>query len=60
MRNYIFVFFYFEVAWNCLNSLKQEVKHSYYNLLDLSKLLMLWSDCFLSQSKYFDQFSQKN
>ena len=47
--------------------MKQEVKHSYYNLsikgkkyqLDLSKLLMSWSDCFLSQSKYFDQLSHK-
>ena len=27
--------------------------------LDLSKLLMPWSDCFLSQSKYFDQVSRK-
>ena len=42
------VFFYNQVACNCSNSLKQEVKHSYYNLsikgekyqLDLSKLLM--------------------
>ena len=44
-----FVFFYFHVTCNCSNLLKQEVKHSYYNLsinrekyqLDLSKLLML-------------------
>ena len=55
------------MAFNCLNSSKQEVKHAYYNLsikgekyqLDLSKLLMLSSDCFLSQSKYFDQLSHK-
>ena len=48
-RRYIlFVFFYFQVAYNCLNSSKQEVKLSYYNLsiegekyqFDLSKLLM--------------------
>ena len=44
----LFVFFYFQVACNCSNSSKQEVKHSYYNLsikgekcqLHLSKLLM--------------------
>ena len=42
--------------------IKQEVKHSYYNLsikgekyqLDLSKLLMSGSDCF-----YFDQLSHR-
>ena len=47
--------------------IKQEVKHSYYNLsikeekyqLDLSKLLMSWNDCFLSQSKYLDQLTHK-
>ena len=47
--------------------MKQEVKHSYYNLsikgekyqLDLSKLLMSWSVCFLSQSKYFVQLSHR-
>ena len=46
----LFVFFYFQVACNCSNSSKQEVKHSYYNLsmkgekyqLHLSKLLMSW------------------
>ena len=45
----LIVFFYFQVASNCANSSKQEVKHSHYNLsikgekyqLDLSKLLML-------------------
>ena len=55
------------MACNCSSLLKQEVKHSYYNLsmkrekyqLDLSKLLMSWSDCFLSQSKYFDQLSHR-
>ena len=44
----LLVFFYFQVACNCFNSSKQEVKHSYYNLsikgekyqLDLRKLLM--------------------
>ena len=44
----LFVFFYFQLACNCSNSSKQEVKHSYYNLsingekyqLDLSNLLM--------------------
>ena len=65
---YTFCLLYFQVACNCLNSLKQEVKqHSYHNLsikgekyqLDLSKLIMLWSDCFLSQSKYFDQLSHR-
>ena len=63
----LIVFFYFQVASNCANSSKQEVKHSHYNLsikgekyqLDLSKLLMLWSDCFLSQSKYFDQLPHR-
>ena len=63
----LFVFFYFQVTCNSLNSSKQEVKHSYYNLsikgekyqLDLSKLLMSWSDCFLSQSKYFDQLPHR-
>ena len=57
------VFFNFQVACNCSNSSKQEVKHSFYNQsvkgekyqLDLSELLMSWSDCFLSQSKFFDQ-----
>ena len=44
----LFVFFYFQVACNCSNSSKQEVKRSYYILsikgqkcqLGLSKLLM--------------------
>ena len=44
------------MACNCSNSSKQEVKHSYYNKsikgekyqLDLSKLLISWSDCFLA------------
>ena len=55
------------MACNCLNSSKQEVKLAYYNLsikgekyqFDLSKLLMLSSDCFLGQSKYFDQLSHR-
>ena len=62
----LFVFFYFQVACNCSDSSKQEIKHSYFNLsikgekyqLDLSKL-MSWSDYFLSQSKYFDQLSDR-
>ena len=56
-------------TWHVIvQTIKQEVKHSHYNLsikgekyqLDLSKLLMSWSDCFLNQSKYFDQLSHRN
>ena len=31
-RYILLVFFYFQVTCNCSNSLKQKVKHSYYNL----------------------------
>ena len=62
----IFVFFYFHVACNCSNSLSKKLNVLIlYNLsikgekykLDLSKFLMSWKDCFLSQLKYFDQLS---
>ena len=59
----IFVFSYSHVAYNCSNSLNKKlniliIKGEKYQL-DLSKLLMSWSDCFLSQSKYFDQLSHR-
>ena len=59
---------YFSIfTCHAIAQIKQKVKYSCYNLsikgekyqLDLSKLLMSWSDCVLSQSKYFDQLSHR-
>ena len=43
-----FVFFYYNLS----------IKGEKYRL-DLTKLLISWSDCFLSQSKYLDQLSYR-